>query len=386
MPTTIALSRLTIVGVLAATAACSRGSDTATNPSATVATTDVEVAPPVTSALSPPITDASTTIAVTAATTAATSAPPETTVATSPDPCAEFRAFGAYGRMLAVEGGTAPTDPACADDVANAEAAVRVFRTTDRTFPDRYEDELVKFAIDNACDDAGGHVRFQNNFDQAVIWWGAGYVADEAEVITAFYPFFTVVSPPGETVAITAPDGFPSPRGGYCGWKFDAILAPIGDNAPDAGLIPAPADDLQASDDPSVWFPDLMDYGEPNQASMVNEIEDIHSPDVVLHPSDQADADSSTTDDEAVTTFCQEVPVAQPGGTQGQLTLILYSTSYPGADPRQTIQLGLFRRGSDKRWRFAGTVQTVYEFPEPKPDAPCEFPLYPLRDLNAPSG
>lgn len=397
MTTKTTVARLAVAGILAvtATAACNRGSGDAARTEATddegTSSSTASVAPSTTAA--DPTSDDPTDTTSESATTsdpgaATTSAPPDAGT------CSGFEAFGPFGRMLAVEEDSAPSDSACADEVASARAALDVYRTTQRTFPEGYRDRLAGTTFAQACDSGGGQISIKTPYDEPVIWWGAGYVTNAEEQITAFFPFISQVAQPGDDTDIPPPSDFPGPpEGGICAWDFDAVLAPTGDLAADAGLVPAPADDPQASDDPKVWFPALTAYEDQDAATLVNLVEDIHSPDVF--PTDPDGNSTDTTAPETtpgsgeevkpVLTFCRELPLTQPEGTEGQLTMVLYSWARAGTDPSQNVQLGLFRRGSDNRWRFAGRTRTVYEFPGSEPQALCDFPSYPLQDLNASS-
>lgn len=403
MTTKTTVLRLAVVGILAATTAtaCNRGSSDA-SPSDTTGggeTASTTSAAPSTTDATSGTDDPTATTDPDAGDPSSTTEPSAESATTAASPtsgeCGDFDASEPFERMMAVEDDTAPSDPACADAVNDARAALDVYRTTERTFPPGYRDRLPATTFSQACDTGGGYIGIKSAFDQPVIWWGAGYVTNSEEQITAFFPFLSKVVPPGDDTTIPPPSDFPGPpEGGICAWDFDAILAPTGDLAADAGLVPADADDPQASDDPKVWFPALAAQNDQDAANLVNLVEDIHSPDAFVDDTDESgststapQATSGSIDEvQPVLTFCREVPVTQPEGTEGQLTMVLYSFARAGADPYQNIQLGLFRRGSDNRWRFAGRTRTVYEFPDSEPRALCDFEAYPLQDLNAADG
>lgn len=316
-----------------------------------------------------------------------------------PISCDEFEALTPGGRMLSVYNGSAP-DSGCDDLVAPAKVASDVFSVTadlaqnygavingDRPSP------LVSSAT---CADNTLTLKLENDFTSPLVLWGALKFYDEAGDTVAFKPFITDVLQPGAQATVTANANQYDPDS--CAYDLRPLVAPTGELAPDVGG--PQADGPQSGDQPEEWYPSLMQseedaVGSDDPADFVDFVEDIHSPDLWVQlfldqaieqvpvpepvpstvPSDGGQqVVLRSTGDSLQSLYCTTIDKPVIEGVEGELAMVLYEWARPSSSTPESFGLGLYRRGSDTRWRYIGrTAQLTDDFVNSTPGR-CDPP------------
>ncbi len=331
---------------------------------------------------------ASTTAAAETTTTSSTTLPATTTTIPFTESCIEYQSLSAYRRVLALRAATAPTDDSCTEVVEYVQGVDRVLAAAAR-LEDWFGVDGRGLASQQFCRADHGSLTITNEFDAPIsvlVVARFGRTADTRP--ESFSAVVTQSIPPGESrqVILNKP---PESSVSRCAFAIRPFIVLDGDYQFDAGLIPAAADDQQASSDPAIWVPAVQAAAAANSGVRtldyrVANYEDVHSPDVygtdgLTDTSDEPPIPATTPADgfdESQTSaqFCKEIDLPQPvEDPEGEVALIVFEAVNPTGNTLDNIEIGLFRRGSDGRWRYLGRTVLLYQDP-PDNQQSCYVP------------
>lgn len=281
------------------------------------------------------------------------------------DPCAEFEALLGYDRMMEVKRGDAPTDPGCKAAVDRSTVALNTYEVSLK-FSAQYTDaDSTEMFQSEYCNRTG---TMTNIFEVPVIYWGITRIQD-GDTVLSYEPFATEPIPPGGTAPFEYAGITERDRGKSCTVSFSAIVAPTGGLAAGIDGAPAPGGDPLASDDALVWGLALLELDTPGMriADFVNWSEDIHSPDVGLHIKQLATGWFEGA--ETTHSVCNVAPVNFGDSVVGEYVWLMFTSQSKSGSGHY---VGLFSRGTDRRWRFLGLVKEIDTVVDP--NDPCKMP------------
>lgn len=259
--------------------------------------------------------------------------------------------------MMTVKRGNAPTGEACRELVYRSLLALNTYQAGLE-----FSAEFVRTDRKDRLklDYCNRPVEALNVFQYPVIFWGVSMLTN-GDTAVSYEPFITGVIPAGESASFSIP--FEATKS--CKIRHEVVLAPVRAYAQGIDSPPAASDDRLASDDPNVWGPALLGLDIPSRGTpfpqrhvgrIINYSEDIHSHYIGDFLRPLGPDDLVFTGGKNTYTICASETADLGDEIGGEYAWLVYAVQ---DDSYGSHQIGLFSRGTDRRWRFLGNTQSI---------------------------